>query len=103
MIDPKLFTVESLLAVMFYDTYGNVDAWRKQAEIIPAYMPPFPSADTRPTCVVRLGSSFLRYSHGPRQGYFWDIYGDDLGTPADALWALIHAPIPPSLVRWVDP
>lgn len=103
MVDPSLFTVERLLAVFFYDTFGNVDAWRKRAEILPAYMPPYPSADTRPKCVVRLGQSFLRYSCGPRQGYLWDCYGDDLLTPEDALYALLQAPVPPWLVKREEP
>lgn len=99
MIDPKLFTVESLLAAMLDDSHGNLNVWRKHAEIIPQYMPPFPDKGTRPTCIVRVGDSKLRYSHGPRQGYFWDIYGDDFGNPVRALLALMAAPVPPSLLR----
>lgn len=99
MIDPAMFTVERLLAVMFDDTLGNVDAWRKRAEIVKAYMPPFPREDTKPKCVVRLDGAFLRYSKGPRQGYFWDGYGDDLLSPEDALFALLQAPVPPHLVK----
>ncbi len=76
MIDPSLFTVERLLATMLDDQHGNVDAWRKYAEIVPKYMPPYPGADTRPICVVKLGKSFLR-GHGH---YFWDMYGDDMCT-----------------------
>ena len=95
MIDPSLFTVESLLAVMLDDMSGDLDAWKKHAEIIPKYMPPYPREDTRPTCVVKLGDSFLRYSHGPRQGYFWDMYGDDMQSPERALLALLRAPVHP--------
>lgn len=98
MIDPSLFTVERLLATMLDDVAGNVDKWRKFAEIIPKYMPPHPREDTRPRCVVRLGDSFLRHSAGPRQGYFWDMYGDDMRTPEMALLALLRAPIPPRCV-----
>jgi hypothetical protein len=98
VIDSKLFTVERLLATMLDDAHGNVNAWRKYAEIVPAYVPPFPDENTRPRCVVRLGRAFLRYSVGPRQGYMWDVYGDDMMTPELALMALLEAPVPPSLV-----
>jgi hypothetical protein len=99
VIDPSLFTVERLLEAMFDDVFGNVDAWRKYAEIVPDYMPPYPHAETKPTCVVKMGGSFLRYSAGPRQQYVWDMYGDDMGTPERALLALLAAPIPPWLVK----
>src|ERR1700722_19365640 len=99
VIDPSLFTVERLLAVMFDDQHGNLNTWRKHAEIIPNYMPPFPREDTRPTCVVKLGKSFLRYSHGPRQGYFWDVYGDDMHSPEWALLALLQAPVHPFAIK----
>jgi hypothetical protein len=99
VVDPSLFTVERLLNAMFDDVRGNVDAWRKRAEIIPNHMPPYPHEDTRPACVVRLEESFLRYSAGPRQGYIWDMYGDDMISPEMALLALLRAPVPPWLVK----
>ena len=99
MIDPNLFTVERLLAVILDDMSGNPDTWKKHAEIILKYMPPFPREDTRPTCVVKLGKSFLRYSHGPRQGYFWDAYGDDMQSPERALMALLRAPVHPFALK----
>lgn len=95
MVDPSLFTVERLLAVMFDDSSGNRDKWRAEAEIIADYMPPYPRADTRPICVVRFRDSFLRHSKGPRQGHFWDMYGDDYLSPELALMALLEAPVPP--------
>jgi hypothetical protein len=98
VIDESLFTVKRLLAAMFDDMSGNVDSWRKRAEIIPDFMPKYPDKTTRPTCVVKVGESFLRYSKGPRQGYFWDIYGDDMLTPEMALLALLRAPVPPPLL-----
>jgi hypothetical protein len=97
VIDPKLFTVERLLKALLFDIYDN--AWQQHAEIVPEYMPPYPSKDTRPRCVVKLGSSFLRCSGGPVQGYFWDIYGDDMFSPELALLALLQAPVPPWLLR----
>lgn len=89
MIDPSLFTVQRLLDALLSDDFGNRDAWRRLAEIVPNYMPPFPSAETRARTVVRCGSQFLRYSKGPHQGHFWDVYGDDYGTPELALIALL--------------
>jgi len=70
--------------------------WHKGCEIIDGYMPPYPSKETRPTVVVRCPSmgAFLRYSHGPLQCYFWDIYGDDMHSVELALLALSRAPAP---------
>lgn len=98
MINPSLFTVERLLATILDTAHGNRNVWWRLAEIVPDYMPPFPGPETLPMCVVRVGESFLRYSKGPRQGYFWDIYGDDFMTPELALMALAQAPVPPSLL-----
>jgi hypothetical protein len=98
VIDPRLFTVEALLSSMLDDSHGNRNKWGALAEVVPDYMPPHPQADTRPKCVVKCGLSFLRYSAGPRQGHFWDMYGDDYQTPALALMALLEAPIPPSYI-----
>lgn len=97
MINPKLFTVEKLLAAFFDNNHGNRDAWRALASIVPDYTPPYPRED-RPRCVVRFDNSFLRYSCGPRQGHFWDVYGDDYLTPEFALIALLEAPIPPGVM-----
>lgn len=105
MIDPKLFTVERLLAEFLDDSHGNRDMWRQNATIVPDYVPPFPRNDKRPICVVRYGESFLRYSAGPQQGHFWDLYGSDYLTPELALIALLEAPIPPTLIKkeaWDD-
>lgn len=99
MIDPKLFTVERLLAEMLDDGHGNRDRWRKFAEIVPGYMPPFPRNDTKPKVVVCYDKSFLRYSKGPQQGYSWDTYGDDFQTAELALLALMQAPVPPFVCR----
>jgi len=98
VIDPKLFTVERLLAAMLDDAHGNRDVWRQLAEIVPGYMPRFPGQKTRPICVVRVGELFLRHSVGPRQGFRWDIYGDDFQSPELALLALMQAPVPPPLL-----
>lgn len=73
--------------------------WQHQCQIIPDYMPNFPREDTKPTCVIRHSSGeneyqFLRYSNGPLQGFFWDMYGDDFGSPEMALIALSQCPPP---------
>ncbi len=98
-IDPALFTVERLLATFLDDSSGSHDVWRQTATIIPGYMPLFPRPETRTRCVVRCGGSFLRHSHGPSQGHFWDAYGDDYQTPELAFMALLEAPIPPGLIK----
>lgn len=70
--------------------------WHKDCEIIDGYMPPFPGKDTRPTCVIRYApfNCFLRHSRGPRQCFFWDIYGDDMQSVEVAVIALAGAPAP---------
>lgn len=99
MIDPKLFTVEGLLDEFLDDASGNRDVWRQNATIIPDYMPPHPRPGTNPRCVVEYEGSFLRHSLGPRQGHFWDMYGDDYHNPSLAFIALLQAPIPPKLIK----
>lgn len=73
--------------------------WHKDCEIIPDYMPPYPDKDTKPTLQIRYNNGsdhppFLRYSEGPAQGYFWDIYGNDFLTIELAIMALSKAPAP---------
>jgi len=72
--------------------------WHEKCEIVPDYMPPFPSPETKPIVVVKYPNphkdTFLRYSVGPLQGYFWDIYGDDMHSVEIAIVALSRAPIP---------
>lgn len=118
MIDRSLINPTKLLDIMLDDVFGNVNAWWSLVEIIPDYMPPFPSADTRPSiqvrCLVRPNDpepgpgirtdrySYLRGSRcGWRNGgYFWDIGGDSDGWTSveDALLAVLHAPVPPALL-----
>lgn len=38
--------------------------------------------------------TFLRYSKGHKQCYFWDVYGNDFNTVELAILALSKAPIP---------
>jgi hypothetical protein len=89
-------TVEDLVNLLLREP------WHRECEIIPDYMPPFPGKDTRPTIVVRHNNgteypAFLRYSAGPRQGFFWDAYGDDMQTIALAVLAIHQAPYPRSV------
>lgn len=72
--------------------------WHSECEIIPNYMPPRPSKDTKPKVVVMFPNQyenvFLRYSCGPAQGFFWDTYGDDMQSVELAILALSKAPVP---------
>ena len=75
--------------------------WHQKCEIITDYMPPYPSNNTRPPLQVRYDNGteykpFLRYSQGPKQGFFWDIYGEDFQTVELAIVALSKAPAPVS-------
>lgn len=79
------------------------EPWQRRCKIIPDYMPPFPSGNTRPTCVVcwerdeERGHLYLRYSKGPLQGFGWDVYGDDMQEVELAIIALSNAPHPSAL------
>lgn len=105
MIDPKLFTVESLLESFLADSFGNVDAWRKYASIEPKRVPMYAcktgctDADYVDGWVVRYGKSFLRYSCGPGRSLIWDLYGDNFMTPELAFRGLLDAPVPPWICR----
>lgn len=73
--------------------------WHSRCEIIRDYMPKHPGKDTQPTVVVRHNNgteypAYLRYSAGPKQGFFWDIYGDDMQCVELAVVALSRAPYP---------
>lgn len=71
--------------------------WFSECERIPKYMPPHPRDDTEPRFVVKHvpSNSFLRHSAGPRQGHFWDSYGDDYLRDDLARLAISQAPPPP--------
>ena len=72
--------------------------WHRECEIIPDYMPCNPDKDTKSKVVVKYpnehADTFLRYSKGPKQGFFWDTYGDDMHTVELAILALSQAPVP---------
>ncbi len=74
--------------------------WHRQCEVVEGYLPPYPTAGTRPKTVVRYinnsgQTSYLRYSQGPLADPLWDVYGDDFQTRALAVVALSRAPSPP--------
>lgn len=92
MLDAGL-TVKSIVEA--YLSQNPLD-WRVHAEIIPDYIAPF-DKEMKQRCVVRYQDSFLRYSNGPHQGFFWDCYGDDMLNVGLAFRALIEAPTPPWL------
>lgn len=94
--DPGQFDAGKLICLLL------TQHWMHECEIDPKYMPPYPSKDTKPTCQVHYRykdgkTTGLRYSHGPLQGYFWDIYGDDMHSPELALVAISQAPPPPRI------
>lgn len=93
---PEMFRVDRLI-----DYLADQD-WHNSCEIIPDYMPKFPREDTRPSVIVRCNNhpeypAYLRHSAGPKQGFFWDTYGDNFLTPELALIALSQAPFPRSV------
>lgn len=92
MIDSSLFTVEKLIESML-DIENNV--WRGEVMIKVNHK----QRNGPAGCVVQIRNSFLRYSKGPMQGYFWDVYGDDFLTPELAILSLMQAPIPPFLIE----
>jgi len=80
--------------------------WHSRCQVIPNYMPPYPDAETRPSAQVRYNNGteyppFLRYSCGPKQCFFWDIYGDDMQSVELAIIALSNAPYPCSVAPMV--
>lgn len=98
MIVASQFNLEVLLGDLLHQDYRR--RWRREAEIIVRYIPPYAGPDTPSRCVVRYGNHFLRHSAGPLQGHFWDSYGDDYLRPELALIALLQAEPPPSLFKW---
>ena len=95
MINPQLFTVERILAVFLDRKHYPHNWWMREAEILSSYRAQYPQEGVPTKCVIRWRDWFLRYSEGPLQGHFWDIYGDDYQSPELALLALHHAPVPP--------
>lgn len=77
--------------------------WQHECMIIPGYQP---DGNGFVKCVIMHDNKhdqrqFLRDSKGVA-GSFWDVYGDDFGTPEQALIVLSQAP-PPVFVDSVIP
>jgi hypothetical protein len=73
--------------------------WHKDCVIIPDYMPSDAGENTKPSVQVHYRPDIeynprLRYSNGPKQGFFWDIYGENMKTVELAIIALSMAPVP---------
>lgn len=96
MIEPSIFSLDRLVTEL---VHVENRPWCRHVEIIRYYVPPRAKPGSKPMCVVRYTGGeeegFLRYSLGPRQGHFWDIYGEDYLSPELALIALLQAPPPP--------
>ncbi len=87
----QVFNWERLLDTLLDSRHHR---WREEVIIHKEYMPPHPREDSRPEVQVEYKNRFLRYSRGPLQGYFWDVYGEDMHTPELAFYALLQAPSP---------
>lgn len=99
MIRPHIFKMDSLITALFKDEPDERQNWRREAEIIPVTS----ASEGTAKWVVTMGSWFLRHSKGPRQGHFWDSYGDDYHTPELALVALLEAEPPAWLIKELGP
>ena len=96
-LDPDSCTAQKLIDMLLGEVH-ELFAWKRLAVIHPRYMPPYPGPDTKPTCQIQLGKSFLRQLS--RNFMTWDIYGSDFRTPEAALMALSRAPVPPWLIDY---
>ena len=90
MIDKNLFTVDRLLDAMLDSRGGNIDCWRKYAQIQPL---------TNGYEVVFQGAAGPSYLMEIEGALVWDLEGTIYRTAEHALLALLRAPIPPWLVR----
>lgn len=96
MIDSKIFSIERLVDCLIgYSFSSPENIWIKDCEIL---------LDEKNNVIIKHKSvnnsvRYLRYSKGPRQGYFWDCYGEDFINFELALIALSKAPIPPYLIE----
>ncbi len=75
------------------------EPWHKDCVIITDYVAPHAKKGARPELRVRFNGFddhdvFLRYSRGPKQGFFWDCYGEDFKSVELAILALSQAPSP---------
>jgi len=81
-VDSRQINIERLLEYMLDQK------WHKDCEIF---------ADGREIKIkytIDERTCFLRYSAGPKQGFFWDIYGENFQSFELAVIALSNAPLP---------
>lgn len=96
MINTKIFSIERLVDCLIgYSNTSPEKIWIKDCEIC---------LDGENRVIVKHisknnSTNYLRYSKGPDQGYFWDVYGEHFINFEIALIALSKAPIPPYLIE----
>jgi hypothetical protein len=96
MIDTTIFNLERLIDWLIgYSNSNPENIWIRDCEII---------KNDKNEFVVKHKSKeyparYLRYSKGPHQHYFWDIYGENFLIPELALIALSKAPVPHYLIE----
>lgn len=119
-LDPAMFDHNKLVELLVDTEYGNANPWLSLVEIIPDFMPAFPQADTKPTVRVRCLVDSTQPEAGPgvitsryvylcckglagwrSHGYIWQDVGADFLSVEHALLAVVHAPVPPQLLRGV--
>jgi len=95
-ISPKLIDIQEL-----FDYLLPPSSWQHHCSLVAKIIPSYPGPARTPERVLVMYTRsekttvYLRYSKGPKQGYFWDLYGDDFQTPTLAIFALTRAPAPP--------
>lgn len=87
MISIKDMNLEKLVRLLL-NTSDH--PWRKEVEL---------EVKSSTMLCVKYEDVYLRYSKGPYQHYFWDVYGDDFQSPELAFYAILHAPPPPISYR----
>jgi hypothetical protein len=90
VIDPNIFDVRELVAVLLNIDNVPGNWWRRDCEIVKQ------DSSEGEILVVRHipTNSYLRHSKGPVQSHKWNIYGSDYMKPEWALLALSMAPAP---------
>jgi hypothetical protein len=89
-INPCSVTAEALVNVLLNQR------WHKGCLFVADYLVPKHEPGEPPRIRVKYVpyEAYLRYSQGPQQGFFWDVYGDDMLTLELAILALHQAPAP---------
>jgi len=92
MIDIKKVDIKKMIGFMLYQP------WHRNCDIIPDYIRPNDKKKEE-IVIIRYNSGsehppFLRHSAGPKNDFFWDIYGDNFKSVELAIIALSKAPFP---------